>query len=69
MKRLALVAAALVAGCGEPAAPTAGLDRPALEAAVKACDGGGRGVRCEQARQALADARREDRLATYRQAF
>ena len=46
-----------------------GADRKAAEAAVAACDAGRRTRGCDAAREGLADAKRRDREALYRQAL
>ncbi len=62
---------AMLAGCGEPEAPSADprLDRGALEAAVEDCGRGARRQGCDAAKARLAEVRRDDRMAAYRQGF
>ncbi|WP_395943328.1 hypothetical protein [Brevundimonas sp.] len=70
MRRALLGLASLIAACA-PETGTgveAGADRAALEAVVEACDRGARRARCDDARTRLAQARRADRMAAYRQA-
>ena len=69
--RAALVLIGLLAGCGEPETPRAEprLDRAALEAAVEDCERGARRQGCDAAKARLAEVRRADRMAAYRQGF
>ncbi len=67
----ALVLLGLLAGCNEPEAHRAEprLDRAALEATVEDCERGARRQGCDAAHARLAQARRADRMAAYRQGF
>ncbi|WP_313553106.1 hypothetical protein [Brevundimonas sp.] len=67
--KAALILLGLLAGCGEPEAPKAEphLDRAALEAAVEDCERGARRQGCDAAQARLAEVRRADRMAAYRQ--
>jgi len=69
--RRAILLVLLTTGCGspQPAPAPEAHDRAVLEARVAACDRGRSGRDCDADRRALAEARREDRLATYRQAM
>jgi|TARA_R110001606_G_scaffold71247_9_gene163315 hypothetical protein len=69
--KAALVLLGLLAGCGEPEAPRGEprLDRAALEAAVVDCERGARRHGCDAAQARLAEVRRADRMAAYRQGF
>ena len=69
--KAALVLLGLLAGCGETEAPKAEPrpDRAALEAAVEDCDRGARRQGCDAAQARLAEVRRDDRIAAYRQGF
>ena len=69
--KAALVLLGLLAGCGEPEAPRAEPrpDRAALEAAVEDCERGARRQGCDAAQARLAEVRRADRMAAYRQGF
>jgi hypothetical protein len=69
--KAALVLLGLLAGCGEPEAPRAEPrpDRAALEATVEDCDRGARQQGCDAAQARLAEVRRADRIAAYRQGF
>jgi len=66
-----LILLGLLAGCGEPEAPRGEprLDRAALEAAVVDCERGARRHGCDAAQARLAEVRRADRMAAYRQGF
>jgi len=60
----------LLAACGEPRLDAS--ERPDTGAASRAgpaCSGGGAQPDCDAARQALAEARRRERMAAYEQAF
>lgn len=69
--KAALVLLGMLAGCGEPDAPRGEprLDRAALEAAVEDCERGARRQGCDAAEARLAEVRRADRMAAYRQGF
>jgi len=69
--KAALVLLGLLAGCGEPEAPRGEprLDRAALEAAIVDCERGARRHGCDAAQARLAEVRRADRMAAYRQGF
>lgn len=66
---LPLLAALAVAACSDGGSVESfAADRPAGEAAVAACDAGQRTRGCDAAREGLAEAKRRDREALYRQA-
>lgn len=66
---LAILAASAVAACSDGgSAETSAADRKAAEAKVAACDAGDRTRGCDAAREGLAEAKRRDREALYRQA-
>jgi hypothetical protein len=58
----------LAGGCDPSQPPAEGHDRATLEATVADCDRAA-ARSCDAARKALADKRREDRMAAYRQVF
>ncbi len=66
-----LILLGMLAGCGEQKAPRAEprLDRAALEAAVERCERGAHRHGCDAAQARLAEVRRDDRIAAYRQGF
>ena len=69
--KAALVQLGLLACCDEPETPRAEPrpDRAALEAAVEDCERGARRQGCDAAHARLAEVRRADRMAAYRQGF
>ncbi|MBX9617168.1 MAG: hypothetical protein K2X25_16370 [Caulobacteraceae bacterium] len=69
--KAAFILLGLLAGCGEPEAPWAEPrpDRDALKAAVEDCERGARRRGCDAAHARLAEVRRDDRIAAYRQGF
>ena len=69
MKRTLVILGLLACGCSAPQSPDMPADRDRLEAVVAECDQGSRRRDCDEVRRALADARREDRMAAYREAF
>lgn len=68
---LPVLAALVLSACNEGAdtVESFAADRKAAEAVVAACDAGRRTRGCDAAREGLAEARRRDREALYRQAF
>ncbi|WP_303699548.1 EexN family lipoprotein [Brevundimonas naejangsanensis] len=67
---LTLLAALALVGCSDDggSVETFATDRSAAEAAVADCDAGRRTPGCDAAREGLAEAKRRDREALYRQA-
>ena len=70
MRAAAVALAALATACSEPRSEPSrsASDRASLEAAVANCDRGAGGTPCDLERKRLAEARRADRMAAYRQA-
>ena len=66
-----ILAALVLGACAEDGdtVETFAADRKAAEAAVAACDAGRRTRDCDAAREGLAEAKRRDREALYRQAL
>lgn len=71
MRDLLLATAWMMVGCDAPYSGTGHTvsDRRALEAVVAECDRADPRPDCHRARRILAEARRDDRIATYRQGF
>lgn len=67
---LPLLAALALAACSDDdgSVETFAADRQAAETTVAECDAGRRTSGCDAAREGLAEARRRDREALYRQA-
>lgn len=69
MKHALILLSLVASGCGAPQPLDAATDRHGPETVVAECDRGARRADCDDARRSLSEARRDDRMAAYRDAF